>query len=208
MKKIKTEKMLPDNNGPARLPPSLQKLLTVTNADGTPRTTREAKPPTELLARLEAFLPQMAQANARLPHEAPQAQPDVIENLNTPRATPPTTAITAITATADVTADALSADDSAHAQVPVASSPVLSDARSDCSGHSGRQDDQVHDIASADVDNGDSQTVEMHLFVDDSLGSLVPSHQAANDSSADVPSESSLIREIPSSPSAAPSASP
>lgn len=49
---------------PSNLPPSLQKFLTVTNEDGTPRTT--AVPPSSLLSRLEAFLPEMESANKKL----------------------------------------------------------------------------------------------------------------------------------------------
>lgn len=50
------------------LPPSLQNLLTITNPDGTPRTTKVT--PSPLMSRLQHFLPEMAAANARLSPKA------------------------------------------------------------------------------------------------------------------------------------------
>lgn len=46
------------------LPPSMQKFLTVTEPDGTARTTQVQ--PSPLLGKIQAFLPQMAAANENL----------------------------------------------------------------------------------------------------------------------------------------------
>lgn len=51
------------------LPPSLRNFLTVTEADGAPRTGHVEQ--SALLGRVQAFLPQMAAANKALKNDAP-----------------------------------------------------------------------------------------------------------------------------------------
>lgn len=55
------------------LTPSLQRMLTVTNPDGTPRTSQVT--PSPLLSRLNTFIPRLAAANRNLSKTPPQIDP-------------------------------------------------------------------------------------------------------------------------------------
>lgn len=62
------------------LPKSLANFLTVTNPDGTARTTKVE--PSPLLDRLKTFLPQMQAANATLEQSAPGEEAVVVVQEN------------------------------------------------------------------------------------------------------------------------------
>lgn len=189
--------MAHDEGKGRHISPSLRKLLTVTNPDGSPlenQTTQPSKPPSELLSRLDAFLPRLAQANASLTTSASGPTPDVIETLLKPNAPP-------------VRTEANAADFLKPVSLPGAnSSPTPREENNEKQMEQGCQQD-TH------AEGSEATAVEMHLFVDNSLGDLVPSNDATTpDVSQESPADDSLIREISSTTlpnsSATPSASP
>lgn len=66
-------------NAGKELPPTLRNFLTVTEADGAPRTGHVE--PSALLGRLKAFLPQMAAANEELEGATPEGSAVRVERV-------------------------------------------------------------------------------------------------------------------------------
>lgn len=145
-------------------PPSLEKLLTVTTpgagvtaATKAPAPPSDLPPPTDLLSRLDAFLPQLARANERMP----AASDDVV--IQTQTQPPAADELTPVKTTATSKEGGAKQESSKRLEDKVTSEAPAAEPKA--------QGQQEHGV--------EAGSVEMDLFVDNSLGQLVASEKEA-----------------------------
>lgn len=159
---------------------SLQKFLTVTKESSPGVVTARPIPPSDLVAKLDAFLPELARANSALLANTPPV-PDTIETVTAPSSRKADIKEHRTTLYRNNADGNPVADQSEHTSIStdakVNEFPSERDGYQDDS-HGASEDKHV-------------TMIEMDLFVDNSLGHLVPS----GDISERRP-EHSLVREV------------
>lgn len=167
--------MKQDRSTGRNLPSSLQKMLTVTDANGSCQTTERSAPPIDLLARLDAFLPELAKANAALQSGTPPA---------------PDTVVAVASSKPDEVGIKVRSS-KRHGTNGDKSTISLKEATNSTPNTSVRSEETKSASVDAHVATDSSQAViEMDLFVDNSLGQLVPSSNTGAE-----PASTALVRE-------------
>lgn len=187
--------MTPSNLSPTgrQVTPSLQRLLTVTsptsiNHENKITSASDIAPPSDLVSRLQEFLPQMEHANATLPTEPESVIDLVVEDLKKAEQHQEEKDVllkersTKRQASNEKTSKAVDKKESHDLKVNGSDDEVKS------------LDADANEDGDGSEDENDEQRVEMHLFIDDSMGMLVPSQDAAKrDGQREI---NSLVRDI------------
>lgn len=168
------------HNSEIHPPASFQKLLMVTKESSICKTPERLKPPSDLLARLDAFLPEMARANSALLTNA-SPNPDTVETIVVPSSQKADIKVHSTTRSrhhVDMEPAVTHQCESGLISTKIGASEQIPE-------KDGIKDD------SRDATEDQATLIEMDLFVDNSLGQLVPSAEADKKLPKD-----SLIREI------------
>lgn len=175
------------HGGGPSISPSLRTMLTLSGGAAARARTERVSPPTDLMSRLDAFLPQMALANDRLPPDdatglpGHTAQADVVERVlsRAEEAQAITPRRTRATATAEGRGhgrgEADTDVDADEAPTAEKETDVEMVERQGARSRAEGEKQAPHKDSESLVEE---RAVEMHLFVDNSFGELVPSQNA------------------------------